>query len=58
LPDALERQAAANFFAKFPADWKRDDKSGPGLNDIDDVHAAWTSYCRALFASAEFRSLN
>lgn len=58
LPDALERQAATSFFAKFPADWRRGDKSGSGLKDSDDVHAAWTSYCRALFASAEFRYLN
>ena len=57
-PDAAERQAALAFFTKFPSNWSRGDKSAPGLKDADDVQAAWTSFCRALFASAEFRCLN
>ena len=57
-PDAVERQAAANFFAKFPSNWSKGDTSAPGLRDASDVQAAWTSFCRALFASAEFRFLN
>ncbi len=57
-PDAVERQAASNFLAKFPSNWSKGDKSAPGLRDASDVKAAWTSLCRALFASAEFRYLN
>ncbi len=57
-PDAAERQAAAVFFSKFPSNWSKGDTSAPGLRDADDVKAAWTSFCRALFASAEFRYLN
>ena len=44
-PTEAEQQAATDFFAKFPS-----------------TNAAaitvWTSFCRALFASAEFRFLN
>jgi hypothetical protein len=57
-PDAVERAAAAGFFGKFPSNWSKGDASAPGLKDADDVKAAWTSFCRALFASAEFRYLN
>ena len=57
-PDAGERQAAANFFGKFPSNWSRGDTSAPTFKDAEDVKAAWTSFCRALFASAEFRFLN
>ena len=57
-PDAAERQAATAFFSKFPSNWSKGDTSAPGLKDAEDVKAAWTSYCRALFASAEFRYLN
>ena len=57
-PDAAERQAASAFFNKFPANSRRGDISAPGLRDAADVKAAWTSFCRALFASAEFRYLN
>jgi hypothetical protein len=57
-PDATERQAAASFFAKFPSNWAKGDSSSSGLKDAEDVKAAWTSFCRALFASAEFRYLN
>ena len=55
-PDAAERQAAANFFGKFPSNWGKG--STPALRDAAAVKAAWTSFCRALFASAEFRFLN
>ena len=48
-PTANELKAAENFFAKFLGD----KAAGPALQA-----AAWTSYCRALFASAEFRQLN
>lgn len=44
-PSETEQQAAADFFAKFPS-----------TNNAS--AAAWTSFCRALFASAEFRFLN
>jgi len=56
--DAVERQAAADFFRRFPANWKKGDTAPMGLRDASDVKAAWTSLCRALFASAEFRYLN
>ena len=57
-PDPGERHAAAGFFGKFPSNWSRGDNSAPALRDAADVKAAWTSFCRALFASAEFRFLN
>ena len=57
-PDAAERQAASAFFGKFPSNWSKGDTSAPALRDAEDVKAAWTSFCRALFASAEFRYLN
>ena len=57
-PDAAERAAAAAFFGKFPSNWSKGDTSAPSLRDADDVKAAWTSFCRALFATAEFRYLN
>ena len=57
-PDTAERQAASAFFSKFPSNWSRGDTSAPTLKDAQDVKAAWTSFCRALFASAEFRYLN
>jgi hypothetical protein len=44
-PSEAEQQAASDFFAKFP-----------GANAS--ATTAWTSLCRALFASAEFRFLN
>lgn len=43
-PSEAEQQAAADFFAKFP--------------DQSATTTAWTSFCRALLASAEFRYLN
>ncbi len=57
-PNAVERQAASAFLSKFPANWSKGDNSAPGLRDAVGVKAAWTSLCRALFASAEFRYLN
>ena len=58
LPDAVERQAASSFFGKFPSSWSKGDKSPQGMRDADDIKAAWSSFARALFASAEFRYLN
>ena len=57
-PDAAERQAASAFLLKFPANSVKGESSTPALRDAADVKAAWTSFCRALFASAEFRYLN
>jgi hypothetical protein len=48
-PTANELKAAHDFFTKFLGD----KLASPALQA-----AAWTSYCRALFASAEFRQLN
>ena len=48
-PKASEQAAAAGFFSKF----LEGKPATPALQA-----AAWTSYCRALFASAEFRQLN
>jgi hypothetical protein len=44
-----ERQAAFHFFSKFPS---------ASTTDSNAMTSAWTSFCRALFASAEFRFLN
>ena len=57
-PDTVERTAAMSFFGKFPAAWSKGDQSTPGLRNAEASTAAWTSFCRALFASAEFRYLN
>ncbi|MDP1590482.1 MAG: DUF1549 domain-containing protein [Prosthecobacter sp.] len=43
-PSEAEQKAAAEFFAKFP--------------NHNAAAIAWTSFCRALLASAEFRYLN
>ena len=48
-PTASEHAVAADFFGKFLGD----KPASPALQA-----AAWTSFCRALFASAEFRQLN
>ncbi|KAF0180900.1 MAG: hypothetical protein FD161_618 [Limisphaerales bacterium] len=48
-PSGKETQAATDYFAKFTGG----KPATPAL-----TAAAWTSYCRALFASAEFRHLN
>ncbi|MEO6742381.1 MAG: PSD1 and planctomycete cytochrome C domain-containing protein [Chthoniobacteraceae bacterium] len=57
-PTQNERTAAWNFFQKFPSNWSKGDKTTPGLKDAEDVRAAWTSFCRALFATSDFRYLN
>lgn len=57
-PDATEKQAASSFFTKFPNSWAQGDKDVPGLKDAEAMNAAWTSFCRALFAAGEFRYLN
>jgi hypothetical protein len=57
-PDAAEKQAAASFFTKFPNSWARGDKSSAGLKDAEAIDAAWSSFCRALFAAGEFRYIN
>jgi hypothetical protein len=44
-PSEAEQQTASEFFAKFP-------------NYNNAATTAWTSFCRARFASAEFRFLN
>jgi hypothetical protein len=56
-PGASERQAALDFFAKFPSNWAKGDRSAAGLKDAEGIKAAWTSFCRALFGCAEFRYL-
>ncbi len=53
-----ERAAAWNFFQKFPNNWSKGDKPSPGFKDAEDVKAAWTSFCRSLFATSDFRYLN
>ncbi|MEQ1859449.1 MAG: PSD1 and planctomycete cytochrome C domain-containing protein [Chthoniobacteraceae bacterium] len=57
-PNAVEKQAAANFFTKFPSNYAKGDTSAAGLKNPGQINAAWTSFCRALFAAAEFRYLN
>ncbi|MEQ1853945.1 MAG: DUF1553 domain-containing protein, partial [Chthoniobacteraceae bacterium] len=57
-PTQNERTAAWNFFQKFPSNWGKGDTSSPGLKDAEDVKAAWTSFCRGLFAMSDFRYLN
>ena len=57
-PSSGERTAAMNFFSKFPAAWSKADKTTLGPRNAEAITAAWTSFCRALFASAEFRYLN
>ena len=54
-PSTGERDAAQNFLAKFPGDWKKTEKSRAIFKDSEGVKAAWTSLCRALFASSDFR---
>ena len=57
-PDAVEKQAAATFFMKFPSNYAKGDTSAPGVKGADAITAAWTSFCRSLFSAAEFRYLN
>ena len=53
-PSEAERQAAFNFFTKFPVSSTAGDVRAVST---DSAIAAWTSFCRVLFASAEFRFL-
>jgi len=57
-PDNTERTAATAFFTRFPASWAKGQSGAAGVRDADAAKAAWTSFCRALFASAEFRYVN
>jgi hypothetical protein len=57
-PTALEKKAAYDFFTRFPGRWKKGDESVVSVRDGTAIVAAWTSFSRALFASAEFRYLN
>jgi hypothetical protein len=57
-PDNVERTAATNFFTRFPAGWAKGQAGVAGVHDAEASKAAWTSFCRALFASAEFRYVN
>jgi hypothetical protein len=57
-PDNAERAAATTFFSKFPSAWKIGESGVAGVRDAEAAKAAWTSFCRALLASAEFRYLN
>jgi hypothetical protein len=57
-PTSAERRAAADFLTKFPAGWEKGGNPPMGMRDADRTKAAWTSLCRALFATAEFRYLN
>jgi hypothetical protein len=57
-PDAVERTAAITFFNRFPVGWQHGSVGLAGVRDGEVTKAAWTNFCRALFASAEFRYLN
>jgi len=57
-PDEVERVAAMNFFGKFPSAQSKAPAGGVVASAVDPVKTAWTGFCRALFASAEFRYLN
>jgi hypothetical protein len=52
-PSETERQTALNFFANFPNGEIR-----PVSTTAKEPAAAWTSFCRVLLASADFRFLN
>ena len=56
-PSDAERQAASNFFSKFPGAPAAGDVRSGSASPHDAETAAWTSFCRVLFASAEFRYL-
>jgi Protein of unknown function (DUF1553) len=57
-PDEVERRAAADFMMKFPGAWRKGDTRTLAARDHEAVNAAWSTLCRALFSSAEFRFLN
>jgi hypothetical protein len=56
-PSEGEIYAAQAFFSRFPADSINDAPSNK-LKDEKALKAAWVSFCRALYGSAEFRQLN
>jgi hypothetical protein len=56
-PTASEQQAAAAFFQRSPGGEPPNDAPARSLS-LGAPSAAWTTYCRALFASAEFRYLD
>jgi Protein of unknown function (DUF1553) len=53
-PSEVERKAALDFFSKFPGAAAGDVRTVSTVPE-DTETAAWTSFCRVLFASAEFR---
>jgi hypothetical protein len=53
-PSETELHAAMKFFAKFASVAAAPDPNGLGTHAVP---PAWTSFCRVLFASAEFRFL-
>ena len=57
-PTETERAAAMSFFSKFPANYRPGEGDATAVKNADTAKAAWQSFCRALFASAEFRYLN
>jgi hypothetical protein len=57
-PTDAEKMAATSFFQKFPASYRQGETDVAAVRNADTSKAAWTSFCRALFASAEFRYLN
>ena len=54
-PSDAERQAASDFFSKFPGAPAAGDIRTASILSPSTETAAWTSFCRVLFASAEFR---
>ena len=57
-PTADEMSAAQAFFNRFPSKWEGTSDQTQGIKDPAAIEAAYTSFCRALFGSAEFRQLN
>ncbi|HYF35544.1 MAG TPA: DUF1553 domain-containing protein, partial [Prosthecobacter sp.] len=57
-PSEAERQAAYDFFSNFPNAPSAGKETSVSTRESDAEPGAWTSFCRALLASAEFRYLN
>ncbi|HEV7405263.1 MAG TPA: DUF1553 domain-containing protein [Chthoniobacteraceae bacterium] len=57
-PSETERQTALNFFANFPSGTSAGDVRPVSTAALAPTTAAWTSFCRVLLASADFRFLN
>lgn len=55
-PTEAEWQAAHTYFARHPGLAEKGD--GGAIKDAKALRAAWIGFCRALYASAEFRCLN